>query len=136
MSGGAAGAVVPKMRVKRKAGVISSGLSTAEKLNRIFQGRSVIERWLRERAMQPDSGIYPLSTASDEVLDRVLDFQKKMILQLKAEKEAEKPLGVGAHGNTSMSRCAALVGTNAHLHAGTHPCEQADPVNGGVVTGI
>ena len=135
-SGGAAGTVVPKMRVKRKAVVKSSGLSTAEKLNRIFQGRSVIKRWLSERAMQPDGGIHSLSTASDEQLDCILAFQKQMILQLKAEKEAKKPPGVGANGNTSMSRSAAVVGTNAHLHAGTHPCEQGQPVNGGVVTGI
>lgn len=133
-SGGAAGTVVPKMRVKRKAVVKSSGLSTAEKLNRIFQGRSVIQRWLSDFA--PDGGIHSLSTASDEQLDCILAFQKQMILQLKAEKEAKKPPGVGANRNTSMSRSAALVGTNAHFHAGTNPCEQAEPVKGKVVTGI
>ena len=135
-SGGAAGTVVPKMRVKRKAVVKSSGLSTARKAQSDLSGSVVIKRWLSERAMQPDGGIHSLSTASDEQLDCILAFQKQMILQLKAEKEAKKPSGVAANGNTSMSRSAALVGTNAHLHAGTHPCEQAEPVNGEVVTGI
>ncbi len=106
-------AAVPTMRVKRKAHVISSTVSTEEKLNRIQQGRSVLARWLQEGAAQPDGGMHLLSTASGEEVDRVLTLQTQFIHQLKAEREAQKPPGVSAKENTSMPRPAALLATNA-----------------------
>ena len=87
--------VVPAMRKKRKANVISSTLSTEEKLNRIRQGRSVLVRWLQDSAAQADGGMHLLSTASGEEVDRVLALQTQLIRQLKAEREARKQPGVG-----------------------------------------
>lgn len=112
-----AAAAVPTMRVKRKANAISSTVSTEEKLKRIRQGRSVLARWLQDGASQPDGGMLLLPTASGEEVDRVLALQTQLICQLKAEREAQKPHGAGAKGDTSTPRPAALPGTNADGHA-------------------
>ena len=113
----AAAAAVPTMRVKRKATVPSSTVSTEEKLKRIRQGRSVLARWLQDGASQPDGGMLLLPTASGEEVDRVLALQTQLICQIKAEREAQKPPGPGAKGDTSTPRPAALLGTNADGHA-------------------